>query len=127
NTACQRGFVLIWTLRPLVKEVTTGRLRVTGLGSLPAVQLDGAALQPCQQLTGRIRFSLARYELARAMLVSLVANRKSYNHAFCSSGVRWFSTFIRLPTISSRIRRTRAEPFGVMQTITLRRSPLAAW
>src|ERR1041384_1859747 len=48
------------------------------------------------------------------------------SHAFCSSGVRWFSIFITLPTISSRIRRTRAEPFGVMQTITLRRSSRAA-
>src|SRR6476646_2941196 len=34
--------------------------------------------------------------------------------------------FMTLPTISSRIRRTRAEPFGVMQTITLRRSSRAA-
>ncbi len=33
--------------------------------------------------------------------------------------------FIRLPTISWRIRRTSAEPFGVMQTMTLRRSSRA--
>src|SRR6266513_4182117 len=48
-----------------------------------------------------------------------------WSHAFFSSGVRWLSIFIKLPTISSRIRRTRAEPFAVMHTITLRRSSRA--
>ena len=47
------------------------------------------------------------------------------NHAFCSSGRRYSNTLTRLLTISSLMRHTKAEPFGVMQTSTLRRSSRA--